>query len=276
MPKNDVECPPLARPLASPSFANVRDAMDAEPPLHDLRVAQPSSCSAVHALAEALQEVDTSVYTSSPHYPRFPVGMRGGAEMSAPWHGFLTALTAASARDGPLTAALKWLKRHAHVGSIARLPDDLRADACFSVDGESQEVEQASEEDTRRAPKRPRLELPPRFPAELPPSVANLPFAPPPRPRLSALRPTPCAAALHALRLNVRVHAVCAEALACLISRCSIHSPGVAVPTACATELGTLRPLTCQFHRRTARSRRAAALRLESQSYRRCANCSTA
>jgi hypothetical protein len=228
-------CPPLARPLASPSFANARDAMDAEPPLHDLRVAQPGSCSAVH--------------------------------------GFLTALTA---RDGPLTAALKWLKRHAHVGNIARLPDDLRADACFSVDGESQEVEQASEEDTRRAPKRPRLELPPRFPAELPPSVAKLPFAPPPRPRLSALRPTPCAAALHALRLNVRVHVVCAEALACLISRYCIHSPGVAVPTACATELGTLRPRTCQFHRRTARSRRAAALRLESQSYRRSANCSTA
>jgi hypothetical protein len=238
IPSAWVECPPLARPLASPSFANARDAMEAEPPLHDLRVAHPCSCSTVH--------------------------------------GFLTALTAASGSDGPLTAALKWLKRHAHVCSIARLPDDLRADACFSVDGESQEAEQASDEGTCRAPKRPRLELRPRFPAELPPSVANLPFAPPPRPRLSALRPTPCAAALHALRLNVRFHVVCAEALACFISRYSVRSPGVAVPTACAAELGTLRPLPCQFHRRTARSRRAAALRLESQPCRRSTNCSTA
>ena len=120
------------------------------------------------------------------------------------------ACVAGAARDGPLPAALIWLKQHAHCGSTPSLPDELARAVCFSTQPGLDSCPPMLQPDTGHQAKRRRLGD--TLLTELPAHMAGLPFAPPPRPRLSALEPTACAAVLHALRLNVRLLSVrCAE-----------------------------------------------------------------
>ena len=109
---------------------------------------------------------------------------------------------AAAAADGPLPAALRWIKQHAQCGSTPSLPDDLARAVCFSTQPGVDSTPPSGVPDT--GPQAKRRRLGDTLFTELPAHMAGLPFAPPPRPRLSALEPTAGAAALHALRLNVR------------------------------------------------------------------------
>ena len=94
----------------------------------------------------------------------------------------------AGCEEGYLSAALGGLKTHAERGALASLPDELAR--CVSWE----EVVVAELGHKRRRITRV---------LELPPHLAALPLAPPPRPRLAQLAPPAAAAVLHALRLNV-------------------------------------------------------------------------
>jgi hypothetical protein len=114
------------------------------------------------------------------------------------------ARVAGAAHDGPLPAALTWIQQHAHCGSTLSLPDELARAVCFTTEPGADSSPPELEPDNGHQAKR-RRRLGDTLLAELPASMAALPFVPPPRPRLSALEPIGSAAVLHALRLNVRL-----------------------------------------------------------------------